>query len=238
MDHSFWIGLIFLLAGFTQGVSGFGAGLVAMPLLLLFMEAKEAVPFCMLNGLVITLMLSLQLRRSVQWYKVRPLFWGCLPGIALGALFLRGADNQLLEMLLGILVIAYCLYSLIFTPGPRRMHPVWPVMAGFGTGIIGSAFSAGGPPTIIYITLTGWDKDETKATLSLFFFVTGIFIAVGHALCGLTTWQVLAGLPYSLPFVVAGVAAGVLMYGRIPQKTYIRLILWMLLVVGVMMILI
>ncbi|MFP3982788.1 MAG: sulfite exporter TauE/SafE family protein [Desulfurivibrionaceae bacterium] len=238
MDDFFWTGLIFLLAGFTQGVSGFGAGLVAMPLLLLFMEAKVAVPFCMLNGLAITLMLSLQLRRSVQWHKVRPLFWGCLPGIALGALLLRGADNRLLEVLLGILVIAYCFYSLTFTPRIRRLHPVWPVMAGFGTGIIGSLFSAGGPPTIIYLTLTGWDKDEIKATLSFFFFVTGIFIAAGHALCGLTTWQVLAGLPYSLPFVVAGVVSGVMMYGRIPQKTYIRLILYLLLVVGFMMILV
>ncbi len=238
LAHPFWIGAIFLLAGFTQGVSGFGAGLVAMPFLLLFMEAREAVPFCMLNGLAITLILSLQLRKSVQWVKVRPMFWGCLPGIALGALFLRGADNRLLEVSLGLLVISYSLFSLIFSPRPRRMHPVWPVLAGFGTGVIGSAFSAGGPPTIIYVTLTGWDKNEIKATLSLFFFVTGVFIALGHTLCGLITRQVLAALPYSLPFVVSGVAAGALMYDRIPQKVYIRLILCMLVGVGFMMILV
>ncbi len=238
MDHPLWIGLIFFLAGFTQGVSGFGAGLVAMPLLLLFMEVKEAVPFCMLNGLAITLILSLQLRKSVEWSRVRPLFWGCLPGIVLGGLFLRGADNRLLETLLGLLIIAYSLYSLLSAPKPRRMHPAWPVLAGFGTGIIGSAFSAGGPPTIIYITLTGWDKDEIKATLSYFFFITGIFIAMGHVLFGLTTRQVLAGLPLSLPFVVAGVGAGVLMYKRIPQKIYIRLILFLLIGVGLLMILV
>ena len=45
---------IFLLAGGVQGVTGFGSALVAIPLLSLVMDVKQAVPLAILNGLVVT----------------------------------------------------------------------------------------------------------------------------------------------------------------------------------------
>ena len=95
---------IFLLAGFTQGVSGFGAALVAMPLLSMIMDIQTAVPLYMLNGLVLTLYLSLQLRSHVDLKKIRPLFLGCLPGIYIGLLALKNLHSNLLQISLGCLV--------------------------------------------------------------------------------------------------------------------------------------
>jgi uncharacterized membrane protein YfcA len=37
-----------MVAGFTQGVTGFGFGLLAIPLLSLFIDIKAAVPLCSL----------------------------------------------------------------------------------------------------------------------------------------------------------------------------------------------
>lgn len=236
MTELYWIGGIFFLAGFTQGVSGFGSALVAMPLLLLFIDVKTAVPLCMLNGLVITLFLSFQLRAQIDWKKIMPLFFGCLPGIVAGTLFLKGANNDVMKFLLGILLLGYATYALAFSPKARKMGKGWPVLAGFFTGVIGSAFSAGGPPTIIYTTLTGWAKDEIKATLSVFFFLTGILMAVAHALSGLTTITVLNYLKVTVLFVACGVLAGSICYGRISQKAYIRLIFSMLIIMGLMMV--
>lgn len=236
MDNSAWLGLIYFVAAFTQGVSGFGFGLVAMPLLLLFFEARMAVPLCMLNGLVITLFLSLRLRENIDWQKIRPLFLGCLPGIIIGALFLRRADNVLIQILLGVLLIAYASFALFLSPRPRRMGLGWPLLAGFGTGVIGSAFSAGGPPVIIYTTLTGWAKDEIKATLSVFFFITGIGMAAAHYFAGLTNMAVLVQFRFSVIFVAAGMIAGSVCYGRISRVVYVRVILWMLLGMGWLMV--
>ena len=236
MNELYWIGLIFFLAGFTQGVSGFGSALVAMPLLLLFIDVKIAVPLCMLNGLAITLILSFQLRSEIDWKKIMPLFFGCLPGIVAGTLFLKGANNNVMKFLLGLLLLGYSAYALAVSPKTRRMGKVWPVLAGFCTGVIGSAFSAGGPPTIIYTTLTGWRKDEIKATLSVFFFLTGILMAAAHALSGLTTIAVVNYLKVTVFFVTGGVIAGSICYGRISQKVYIRLIFGLLIVMGCMMV--
>jgi uncharacterized membrane protein YfcA len=235
-NSNYLIPLIFFAAGFTQGVSGFGSALVAMPLLLLFMDAQTAVPLCMLNGLIITSFLSLQLRSHVDWKKITPLIIGSMPGIYVGAHFLKEADSNLIKLLLGVMLVGYSLYSLCLKLQPRRIRAFWPYVAGFGTGVIGSAFSAGGPPTIIYVTLTGWKKDDIKATLSVFFFITGIFMAVAHAVTGLTTKTVLAHLSLSALFVFFGVWLGSIFYGRIKRETYLRIILSLLVIMGTVMI--
>ncbi len=231
------VSLIFLLAGFTQGVSGFGSALVAMPLLTLFMDVQTAVPLCMLNGLLITLSLSMQLRRHIAWARIRPLLIGCLPGIIFGLLVLKNVSSSILQICLGLLVMGYALYSLFLknSTSLTRISSNWAYLAGFLTGGISGSLGAGGPPTIIYTTLTGWKNDEIKAALSIFFFISGIFTAMGHAISGLTTKAILIQLMHSSPFTVIGVWAGILFYNRINRRYYIKIMLWILLFMGVAM---
>ncbi len=223
-----FVACIFLAAGFTQGVTGFGSALVAMPMLLLFLGAKTAVPLCMLNGLIITGFLTFKLKNHLEWRKILPLIIGCLPGIVAGVFFLKNADDDLVRIILGVMILGYVGYSLWGKPRVRKLPSFWAYIAGFGTGCIGTAFSAGGPPTIIYTTLTGWNKDTVKATLSGFFFTTGLFIAVAHALSGLTTIAVLQYFGASWLSVLLGVWAGSRLYDRFSQETYLRAV-WILL---------
>lgn len=236
MATTLFLGAVFFAAGFTQGVSGFGAALVAMPLLTLFLDVKIAAPLCMLNGLLITLFLSLQLKRHIHWAKVRPLFFGCVPGIFLGVFLLKGTESNVLKILLGGLIILYSGYRLNWKPREVKFKPYWAYLAGFASGIIGGAFSAGGPPCIIYVSLTGWKKDEIKATLSFFFFTTGLITSAAHALSGLITTAVLGYFVVSCLFTCIGVYTGSCLYDRIKQETYILIMLLLLMVLGGMMI--
>lgn len=230
--------LIFLLAGFTQGVSGFGAGLVAMPLLTLLIGIKAAVPLSMLNGLLITGFLSLQLKGHVDRRKIMPLLVGCLPGIFVGALALKRMDAGLLQLALGVFILLYALYGLATAlPRPQRISGCWGYVAGFLAGTISSVFSAGGPPAVIYVSLTDWAKDEIKATLSVFFFVSGIVTAFGHAINGLTTSAILQQFVITGPMTLIGVLAGSFLYRKIRHETYISIMLWLLIMMGLMMIL-
>ncbi len=227
----------FLVAGFIQGLTGFGSGLVAMPLLVLLYDIKVAVPLAMLNGLVITSFLSWRHRHDVDRRKVLPLLIGCFPGIALGLLFLTRSKSGVLEALMGGLIVAYGLYSLgRQRPQPRHLAPGWGYLAGFATGVISALFSAGGPPTIIYASLTGWRKDEIKATLSVFFFSCGLLTAIGHLASGLTTLRVISLLAVTAPAVLLGVFGGARCYDRLHAEQYLRLILAGLVALGMMMI--
>ena len=227
--------LIFLIAGFTQGVTGFGFGLLAIPLLSLFIDIKTAVPLCSLLGTLITAYLSFQLRAHIDRRKILPLLLGCIPGVAAGTFLLKKAPTQLLSILMGVMLIAYALYRLLGKQQSRSINEKWAYVAGFFTGAISSAFSAGGPPTIIYTTLRGWNKDEIKATLSGFFFAGAFLVITAHALTGLTTGLVLRYFLVSAPVVLGGVYTGSLLYEKIDTTAYLKLLQLMLLGMGVLM---
>jgi len=231
-----WMAAVCLLAGFTQGVSGFGAALVAMPLLTLFLDVRTAVPLYMLHGIIITGYLSFQLRRHLDWQKIQPLLLGSLPGIVVGIYALKRFDSSNLQVTMGVFIFLYALYSLTCRPQPKELAAHWSYVAGFFTGAISSAFSAGGPPAVIYVTLSGWKKDVIKVTLSVFFFITGILTVAGHAVSGLTTLHILKLFAGSVIFTLAGVWSGSLCYGRIQRGTYIKIMLWMLAGLGILMV--
>jgi len=233
--HYILVGFISLAAGFVQGLSGFGSALVAMPLLLLFMPARVAVPFCILMGLLITLQLGIGLKRHLDFKKIGPLFLGCLPGIACGTYLLKHADNMLVKKALGVILICYSLFQLFMHPKPLRLKPYWGVIAGLLTGVIGAAFSAGGPPSIIYASLNTWDKDDIKATLTGFFFLTGVIIAVAHAAAGVTSMLVIKLFALSIPLIVTGTLIGARLYKRLSHQGYLKLIYILLLIMGVML---
>ncbi len=232
----FIIAIIFLLAGFTQGFSGFGAALIAVPLLILIMDVKIAVPLCVLNGLLITSYLTVRLWRHLDWKKISPPLIGALPGIYAGVFFLKNAPEGMIKTMLGVMLIGYGLYRLALRPAPKAIHSAWSYVAGFATGAISAAISAGGPPAIIYTTLSGWEKDEIKATLSGFFLIAGVLIAIGHAASGFTTTKVLYLFAGTAVPVLAGVAAGSACYDRLGKEAYIKFLLVMLVLMGFMMI--
>jgi hypothetical protein len=235
MEHYLPILIIFFCAAFTQGLTGFGFALVSIPLLVLFIDIKTAVPLCMLSGLVITAFLSMRLRAHLDWRKFTPLLFGSLPGILVGTFFLIKANAPLFKLLLGTMLIGYSLYRLVLVPRPRSVNKVWGWAAGFASGAISAAFSAGGPPTIIYATLTGWNKDQIKSTLSIFFFLSGVATAAAHAMSGLTTAKVLGLSAVTLPGVLAGVWAGSLLYGRFKTEGYVKLVMLGLILMGLLM---
>ncbi len=236
MEIVLLIGLIFFLSGFVQGVTGFGSALVAIPLLCLIVDIKFAVPLTVLSSLVITLYLAFKLRTHLDIKKLLPLCLSTLPGILFGVTLLKKVDSETVALLLGILIILYSCYNLFFQPRPRTLSHYWSYLAGFFSGAIGSAFSAGGPPVIIFTTLKGWNKDEIKATLTGFFLFNSSMSAVAHGITGLTSRDIFLMFLYSAPCVFAGTVAGSYCYGFFKGETYMKTVYVFLVLMGIMMI--
>lgn len=231
-----WIGTVWFGAALLQGLTGFGAALVAVPLLSLFLDLKLVVPLCTLHGVTITLCLSWQLRRSLSLKKIGPLLLGCVPGVVFGVTLLKYADPVAMKLMLGVMVTAFAIYALLSRPVlERKLRPFWAYVAGFATGAITSAFSAGGPPTIIYTTLSGWSKDTIKATLSGFFLCAGLLASGSHLMAGLTTVTVAKYYVASLPFVLFGVWVGSRFYQRINHKLYLKTVFSCLAIMGLVL---
>ncbi len=225
--------LIFLLAGLIQGLTGFGAGLVALPLLCLFMDIHLAVPLCLLNGLVITTTMAIELRQHLDRRKILPLLLGSIPGVLVGAAVLKLADPGLIKHLLAVLLIGYSGFNLVFSPRPIKPAVIWGYFAGFLTGAINAALSAGGPPAIIYTTLTDWKKDEIKATLTGFFMLNGYMTLAAYLFAGMLSREIITSFAGTVLFVLAGTVVGSKV--RIDRRAYLRLVYMILIGLGVLM---
>ncbi len=228
--------LIVFFAGFTQGLSGFGSILLSLPLLAIFLDIKIVIPLVALIALCITIILFIQLWEHLDWKKIYPLFLGALPGIPLGVFFLKKLDKDLIQWILGIILISYSLYSLFFRSTNKQMRKGWGYLFGFFSGCLGGALSAAGPPVIAYMSIQTWSKDTIKVTLQGFFLVSGAIVVFFQALSGLTTIVVLRYFLVSLPLIFLGTYTGSIFYGKIREEHYKRVILILLAFLGGFMI--
>lgn len=236
MQTYFWVCLILFVAGVTHGISGFGSVLLSIPLLAMVMDIKMVIVLANLAAVSMTTMIFMQLRHQFDRKKIYPLIAGAVPGIVVGVFFLKRLDRGVIHWILGVILIGFSLYSLLFQPSGKEIRKEWAYPFGFLSGCLGGAFSASGPPVIVYITLQNWSKDQIKVTLQSFFFLSGLLVAFSHALAGLVTFSVIRFYSAGLPVVILGTYLGSFLYGFIREENYRKLILVFLLFLGGLMI--
>ena len=228
MEIILYLCLVSFLAGLIQGFSGFGSVLLSLPLLALFMDVKIAVPLMALSAMALTVYLIVSLWRHLAWEKIVPLLIGSLFGIPVGVFVLKKLEADLLLILLGIILIAYALYGLAARPYRKGLKKLWAYPFGFLAGCLGGAFTASGPPVIVYTSLQPWSKDEIKVTLQGYFFVSGMLVIFFQALGGLMTETVIKYFLISLPSILIGTWTGHFFSGKVREETYRRFMLILL----------
>lgn len=235
MTSNIYFHLIILTAGFTQGFTGFGSALIMLPLLTLLIGVKTVVPLLTLLGACINIILLLQIHQHIEWRRVRILLVAAAPGILFGVYILKTMSTGFLEMVIGILLIAFPSY-LMFDGAPKReLAPGWAWPVGFLSGVLGGSINAGGPPVIIYVAMQPWGKLSVKSTLVGFFMVTSIAIGVTQAAGGLMTVEIFALFAIGLPALVTGVLAGSFMFNKVDSGAYRKVLNVLLVFLGISM---
>ena len=226
---------IVLLAAFLQGLTGFGFALIALPLLEFFIDIRISVPLMVLLGTLISLHLSLRLRKSINLKSVLTLTLATLPGIPLGTYALKHLPTQGLSIGIGAVMILFTSYMLLLKPKPRELGMAATSLAGLSCGVIGSSIGAGGPPIIIYTTLQPWDKDQAKGTMAFYFSICGLLTIASHAFSGMITEEIMHMYTMSLPSLAAGIWLGTSAYKRLSDDSYKRLAFILVFILGCIM---
>jgi len=211
LDPLAWAAMagIVLLAYFIRGISGFGSGLVSVPLLAHFLPLTFVVPLILVTDFSSSLMLGRHTRRQVRWDELRPLLPFGLVGVVAGATLLLNLPRTPLLATLGALVLVFGIRNLLAWHGTRTVSRAWAVPAGLVGGTVSALFGTGGPPYVIYLNHRVHDKSELRATFNGLFLVEGgarlLLFAVLGLLAGSTLWLALL---LALPLVAAGLALG------------------------------
>jgi uncharacterized membrane protein YfcA len=104
-------------------------------------------------------------------------------------------------------------------------------------GLLGGAFNFSGPPVILYAASRPWTKEETHATLQLYFLASNVVIVTGQALSGLTTAPIVLAAAAALPALAAGAVAGWALHRRVGEERFRRLVQLALVAAGVTLLL-
>ena len=217
--------MILVAAYFIRGISGFGSGLVAVPLLALLFPLKLVVPFMLLMDFTGSLLLGGANRKQVSWPELRPLMPGAVLGVIAGVILLVHLDRQILLTSLGLLVFAFGMRSVLNLQGNRLISRVWAIPASIAGGIVSALFGTGGPPYVIYLSHRIYDKGVFRATTSLLFLMEGGLRGVVFASAGLL-WQpqLLRAYLSALPFMALGLMLGSKVHIGISHAQMLRLI--------------
>lgn len=212
------ISMIIALAGFTQGLTGFGSALVSVPLLSLIISAQTAVPMAGIFGWLVTLPIAWKMRHSIQHKTGLILFVGSIPASFIGAKLLANLPSQYILLTMGIVLIASSLHSMCSTK-PLFKKASMPITlgAGFTSGVLGASVGESGPPVIAYTSMQPWTADQTKSTLTFFFMLQMIGANIGFWNEGLITDEVVSLVISAMPAFVLGLAGGMASY-HVMQK--------------------
>ena len=224
---------IILLAYFIRGISGFGSGLIAIPLLAHFLPLQFVVPLILVTDFTASILLGSGTHRHARWREIGWLLPTAALGLVLGVTLLINLPKQPLLTALGLIVFAFGARSLFNIHGERTIPRHWALPTGLIGGTVSALFGTGGPPYVIYLTHRLRDKSELRATFTGLFLIEGAMRVVIYIIAGLLLQD---GMPWALagalPLMALGLYAGHRVHMGITQVQMQRIIGALLLLSG------
>ena len=223
--------VIIFVAYVIKGLSGFGSGLVAIPLLAFFLPLPFIVPVLALVSYTGTVYQSFTYRSDVVWRDLWPLLPFSLAGITIALWLLVNTDVTVLTLTLGIFILCYAVYSLLpheIKSGSRW----WAVAAGSSAGLIGALFGTGGPFYVLYLKMRQVTKQQFRATITMIFLVDGGARMTGYFYSDLFTHKMVILALVLLPVLILAMYVGQHLHIKMNDHRFNQVVSVLLLVSG------
>jgi uncharacterized membrane protein YfcA len=227
--------LTFLVAGTVKGTLGIGLPLVAVPLLATVLDLPTAIALMVVPVLTSNFIQALQGKRKLATLRrFFPLLLTLIPGTIIAAQFVSSIDLRTGSLVLGVIVVLFSISQLvrvefaISTTQERFLNPVVGLFAGF----LGGLSNLFGPPLIMYLVALKLEKDDFVTTIGLLFIVAAVTLYATLATVGVLTFENAAGSLVAAIPVMAGVFIGTRLRNHIDQKTFQRILMIVLVIVG------
>jgi hypothetical protein len=236
-----WIGTAVFAAYVIRGMSGFGAGLIAAPLLAFVLPVHVVVPTTGLLVFVLFVFLAIRDRADVIWRELKLLAPPTVIGVVAGLILFKLLDNALLLTMLGCFLIVYATYMLaVHALGlPQfRCSERWAFPLGFFGSFFDTMFGGGGGTlVVIYLHGRGLARMQFRATVATLWFIEMIARIGGYGLAGYYTIDVLLLVAALLPVMAAGTWIGERLGNRVSPEVFQRILALLLMASGISLLL-
>lgn len=211
--------VVLFVAYLVRGISGFGSGLIAIPLLTLVHPLTTVVPLVVILDFLGSASQGLKNRKSIQWQELWPLLAFTLAGCLVALFLFKSVDAEQLTRVMAVFIICFAVYQILPLPELHGSR-LWAVPAGFLGGLVGTMFGTGGPFYMMYLTVRGLDKTEVRASFASYFFIDGTMRIAGFLMIGLISLLQLITLMWWLPAAALGLFIGGKVHTSISPKTF------------------
>ncbi|MBX3651033.1 MAG: sulfite exporter TauE/SafE family protein [Burkholderiales bacterium] len=231
-----WIAASVFAAFVVRGMSGFGAGMIAVPLLAFVIPLQLAVPLCSLLVFVLFVILVIRDRREIVWDELRLLLPPTIIGALAGLWLFAVLDNRMLVLMLGGFLVLYSVYMLAVSAlglPQLRCSQRWAFPVGFLGAFFDTLFGGGGGTlVVIYINARGIGRAGFRATVAALWFAEMVARIGGYAWAGFYDAGILLLFVMLLPLMWIATLVGEKLGNRINAETFSRLLALMLLASG------
>ncbi len=236
MDSVFMVvALGAVAAGFVQGLSGFGFGMVAMSFWAWTLEPRLAAVLVVCGALTGQLLAAFSVRRGFDRVRLIPFVLGGLAGIPIGVALLPRLDMDAFKLVLGTLLVLWCPAMLMARQLPRITHGgrLADAVVGMAGGVMGGIGGFTGVLPTLWCTLRGWDKDAQRAVIQNFNLAMLLVTMATYLATGMVTRPMLPLLAIVVPAMLVPTLLGARLYHRISEARFRQIVLGLLTLSGV-----
>jgi uncharacterized protein len=226
-----------IAAGFVQGLSGFGFGLVAMSIWAWTLDPKLAAVLAVCGGCTGQVVAAITVRRGFDGQRLWPFIAGGLLGIPLGIVVLPLLDVHLFKIVLGLILILCCPAMLLAN---RLPHVVWggrwgDALAGWVGGAMSGIGGFSGIAPTLWCTLRGYDRDAQRSVIQTFNLTVLMVTTLTYVATGLINTTTLPWLAMVLPAMLVPSLLGARVYIGLSPAAFRQIVLGLLSVSGLAM---
>jgi uncharacterized membrane protein YfcA len=207
-------GAIFLGVA-TQRISGVGFAQVASPFLVFLLGPVNGILIINVFGSLTALTVFLQVIKLVEFRRAFLMMIPAVLAIIPGSWVALHMRSELLSILIGVMIIAALVGSLLVREALIFQGRSGAILAGSISGFMNVTAGVGGPALTAYAVATKWPQASFAATAQLYFFGVGVFsLLAKHSLPVLDSLQWLTCI-----FALAiGIIAGNFIAPRVPAR--------------------
>lgn len=217
-------------AGFVQGLSGFGFGMVAMSFWAWTLEPRLAALLAVCGALTGQLVAAATVRRGFDRVRLLPFVLGGLVGIPIGVAVLPRLDMDAFKVILGTLLVLWCPAMLMAKNLPRitRGGRVADALVGMAGGVMGGLGGFTGIVPTLWCTVRGFGKDQQRAVIQNFNLAMQLVTFGAYAATGIVRTSMAPLLGLVAVAVVLPVLLGARVYLGISEAAFRRVVLVLL----------
>ncbi|WP_421979776.1 sulfite exporter TauE/SafE family protein [Roseibium sp.] len=219
-DLLVFLALVFFVAGCVRGFTGFGAGMIFIPIATSIVPPAVAAATFLFVDSIVTLPLLVRAVRSCIWQTVLPAVLGAILFVHLGAWLLATTNVLLLRWIICAIVV--CLLALLVSGWryQRPPHPAVSFATGGVSGVLGGISQVSAPPVVAMWLSSSNDPQVVRANLIVFFALASVGTFAAYLMHGFFTADVARLLIVAVPVYGLAIFLGARGFGKARPDFY------------------